>query len=533
MAFASDGVHVATRLRLLRGGGPSHGPRPPARRGAGPVKATAVVSFVVCLAAFTLIGVLSAVRRKATPRDYLVADRAVAPWLAALSAVATNNSGFMFIGLVGFTYRMGFQAVWISAGWVVGDLLAWLFVYRRVRRLSGRLDLNSLPALLGTGDARTVRPVVVLAGLLTFVFLGAYAAAQLEAGSAALQSLLGWPAWSGVVLGAGIVVAYCFAGGLRASIWTDAAQSFVMLGAMAWILVTAADTVGGPSQLAAALASQDPALARWVPAELAFGLPLYALGFVVGGFGVIGQPHIVIRAMSLDRPEDVSRARLYYFLWFVPFTFASFAVGLYARALLPELSEVATAGLSPEQIELARVQASERALPELAQHLLPDFWVGLALAGLFAATISTADSQVLACSAAITQDALPRLRRSYLASKLSTLAVAALALGIALTAGRGVFSLVLVAWSALAASLGALLLLRLRGGPAGPWRGPLVAVAGVATVVAWERSAWADDLFKLLPGLGAALLVAVLVSWTGRALRRLEVLRPPAPDSEP
>ncbi|MDX1650106.1 MAG: sodium/proline symporter, partial [Myxococcota bacterium] len=397
-----------------------------------------------------------------------------------------------------------------------GDLLAWLFVYRRVRGVSGRLRVNSLPALIGQGRERTVRAVVVLAGLLTFVFLGAYAAAQLEAGSAALQSLLGWPPWSGVALGAGIVVAYCFAGGLRASIWTDAAQSFVMLGTMAWILVAAGAEVGGPARLVGALAAQDPALTRWVPEGLAFGLPLYALGFVVGGFGVIGQPHIVIRPMSLDRPEDVARARLYYFLWFVPFTAASFAVGLYARALLPELTEVATAGLSPEQVELARVQASERALPEMAGRLLPELLVGLSLAGLFAATISTADSQVLACSAAITQDAFPRWRRSYLASKVATLAVTALALGVALTAGRGVFSLVLIAWSALASSLGALLLMRLRGGPAGPWTGVAVAVAGVATVVLWERSALADDVFKLLPALALALAVGGIL----RTVRR-------------
>jgi len=513
---------------------------------------TATITFILSLAGFTGIGLLSALRRRKTTEDYLVAGRAVPPWLTALSAVATNNSGFMFIGLIGFTYRHGLQAIWISLGWVMGDLLAWLWVYRRVRRVSGAARVNSMPALLGwrsrgqkagrprgpeagrpggpeagrpagpeagrPGGPEAGRPagreqtVVVLAGALTFLFLGVYAAAQLKAGSTALQALLGWPPESGAVLGAAIVIAYSFAGGLRASIWTDAAQSLVMMVAMALLLGIAAQHAGAPTALPAQLAEQDPTLARWVPAELAFGLPLYALGFVVGGFGVIGQPHIVIRPMALESPAQIARARFFYFLWFVPFTLASFGVGLYARVLMPDLLEAA-AGAG----ELARVNASEQALPELAARLLPEAMAGLALAGLFAATISTADSQVLACSAAITQDAFPRWRRSYLASKVATGSVALLALGVALSAGRGVFALVLVAWSALAAALGPLLLLLLAGRPPGPRLAVAMAAAGVATVVAWERSPWADDVFKLLPAMAVAFGVALVGGLASRA----------------
>ncbi len=108
-----------------------------------------VASFGLCLLGFTAVGLASARQRSSTSEDYLVAGRSVSPWLAALSAVATNNSGFMFIGLIGFTYRFGVQAVWLQAGWLLGDLVAWLVVHRKVREVSGRLSLASVPAFLG------------------------------------------------------------------------------------------------------------------------------------------------------------------------------------------------------------------------------------------------------------------------------------------------------------------------------------------------------------------------------------------------
>jgi sodium/proline symporter len=462
-----------------------------------------VASFLVFLAGFATIGLLSARRRRPTTEDYLVAGRSIPPWLAALSSAATNNSGFMFIGLLGFTYRFGVQAVWLQAGWIVGDLAAWLWVHRRVRERSGVLGVSSVPRLLATDPRGQVsRHLLIAAGLLTFFFLGGYAAAQLKAGSTALTTLFGWRAEIGVVLGTVIVVAYCFAGGLRASIWTDAAQAIVMITALAALLGFAIAEVGGPAALGAALAAADPALVTWVPPSLAFGLALYLLGFVFGGLGVIGQPHILVRSMAIRSAADIPRARAIYFLWFVPFSAAAVLVGLYGRVLLPDL-------LAAVPAEEAAV-AAERALPALATLLLPEVLLGALLAGVFAATMSTADSQILACSAAVTQDIAPRYQGSYLASKLATLAVAALALTIALTATQNVFSLVLTAWSALGASLGPILILRLWGLALPPGRALVMMASGVATVMLWPRYGLDAHVFELLPGMVVPLVVYLI-----------------------
>ncbi len=466
---------------------------------------TITISFAFFLIAFTLIGAFSARHKKASSEDYLVAGRSVNPWLIALSAVSTNNSGYMFIGLIGFTWRSGIEAIWITFGWILGDLITWFWVHKRVRAQSEHHDVASVPALLATDkNGKTQRPVAIVAGLLTFFFLGGYAAAQLKAGSTTLHALFGWPLWLGAVLGLAIVIIYCISGGIRASIWTDAAQSIVMIGSMSMLLLACFLKVGGPTELLTALHGIDPKLVELFPQGLAFGVSLYLLGFIFGGVTTIGQPHILIRFMAIDATESINKARNIYFIWYTFFSAAAFAVGLYARVLLPNITE----GLSGS----AAISATEGALPHLSMEMLPAILIGVMLAGLFSATMSTADSQILSCSAAVTQDVAPRWSDSYTASKIATLGVGALALMIALYADSGVFSLVLIAWSALGATLGPILVIRMAGKPLPNSLAILMMAVGLATIVLWGNSPWSGAVFKALPGFIAPLIIYAIAT---------------------
>ena len=482
-----------------------------------------ILSFLVFLAFFVVIGVSSAKASQSTTDDYLLAGRTVPPWLAALSAVATNNSGFMFIGQIAYTFRVGIQAVWMMVGWVVGDFVAWLLVHPRVRRESEEIEVVTVPALLGTSRNGQQRIIIILAGVMTFVLLGVYAAAQLKAGSTALQTLFGWKPQVGAIIGAIIVVVYCFSGGIRASIWTDAAQSIVMIVAMATLLIAASAEIGSPVALWNNLRAQDVALVEWFPRDLKFGFAMYLLGMTFGGFGAIGQPHILVRFMAIRSVDEIQRARSIYFAWFITFFIASIAVGLYARAYMPDLLSI------PLTEGLTEAQATELAMPEMARRLLPDILIGLTLAGLFAATMSTADSQILVCSGAITQDINPRWKNSYIAAKLATLAVTSLALAVALFAGQGVFALVLIAWSALGAGLGPPLLLRLLHVPLPSLTIALMMTAGVGTVVAWNLIGYDGDVFKLLPG-----MLASFAMWpVGSILQRILSGQPRSDSASP
>ncbi len=484
-----------------------------------------LLSFGFFLLLFTGIGIASSWFKTDSTEDYLVAGRSVNPWLTALSSVATNNSGFMFIGLIGFTFRDGLHTIWMAVAWVLGDLLVWMFVHRRVRQRSGDLDVESVPSLLGRdADGVVQRPIVIAAGILTFVLLGGYAAAQLNAGSTALNALFGWDLRIGAVLGAVIVVVYCFSGGLRASIWTDAAQAVVMLISIGLLLATSMWKVGAPPTLLDELRAIDPSLVKLFPTDLALGFGLYFAGFVAGGLGAIGQPHILIRSMAIEDARAIPRARRIYFAWFIPFYAAAVLLALYARVQLPELM-VAPEGLTGTAAEEAVVAATEGALPILSVALLPDVLVGLMLAGLFSATMSTADSQILACSAAVTQDVAPRWNTSTRASKVATLSVTLLALGIALSASEGVFALVLGAWSLLGASLGPILLARLTRLPLPTPLALAMMGSGLLTVVVWGYTPWSGDVFKLLPGLAVPLSI-----WAGWQLSGGRPRQAPGPE---
>lgn len=188
-----------------------------------------IITFIIVMILMTAAGALSIIQKRKTTQDYLIASRRVAPWLCALSTVATNNSGFMFIGMIAYTYRLGIESMWMMVGWIGGDLIAWLLVHPKLRRMSDRYDENTLPGLLGRGPGKSSRAITIAGGVITFLFLGVYAAAQLDAGSTALHALFGWEMWVGVLIGTVIVIIYSYAGGIRADIWTDAAQSFVMI----------------------------------------------------------------------------------------------------------------------------------------------------------------------------------------------------------------------------------------------------------------------------------------------------------------
>ena len=444
-----------------------------------------VVSFVLCLLSFLGVGIASATRRKNTSDDYLLASREVGPWVAAISAVATNNSGFMFVGLIGATYSEGLSSLALMAGWVWGDYVAWLAgIPKALRTRSEETGCVTIPSFLGHGIEGGDK-VVKIAGLIVLAFLGTYAAAQLTAGSKALHALFGWDLAAGAVLGALIVVVYCFSGGIRASIWTDVAQSVVMFIAMNLLLLVGVSIAGGPAALWTSLFAIDPQLVNIVPVNAPFGFAMFLLGWLAAGFGVVGQPHIMVRAMAIDSPENIALARRVYVVWNMLFSISAVGVGLTARLLLPE-----TAGFDPEL-----------AMPMLSVQLLHPALVGLVLAGLFAATMSTADSQVLSCSAALTQDLLPRPGASHHYHKLGTLVVTAIVLMLALM-GSSVFALVVLAWSSLAASLGPLLVIRCLGRSVTSATAIAMMLGGLLAVLAWKYGlGYGIGLNEALPGM--------------------------------
>lgn len=470
-----------------------------------------IYSFIFFLLAFVGIGAASVLRSRGTNQDYLLAGHSVKPWLVALSAVATNNSGYMFVGQIGYTYEVGLSSIWLMVGWIAGDLVASLIIYRRLRLVTEKREVLSFGGLLSRWHGTDYGRLRLLVGIITVVFLGTYAAAQLKAGSKALHVLFGWDYSTGAIIGFAIVVIYCMAGGIRASIWTDAAQSIVMIFAMAMLLWVTVGEAGGPSELVERLDGVSETYLSLVPPDLPIGGNLGPILFVAGwffaGLAVAGQPHIVIRYMTLDEPKHLGRVRMYYYSWYILFYICSIGVGLTARLLLPN----------------ADAFDPELALPTLASSYLPEILVGVVLAGLFAATMSTADSQILSCSAALTRDILPKTYDTSLVTKGGTLLVASGALAIALLGGSNVFSLVLIAWSVLGAAFAPMLFVYASGRRIGEPVAVLMVVLAVGVTVLWREFGWSDYIYEVAPGI----LVGLATYWIGE---RLGLNTQPAPN---
>jgi len=453
-------------------------------------------SFLLFLLAFLAIGMASLFRSRNTAEDYLVAGKSVPAWLTGLSAVATNNSGFMFIGMIGLTYTAGLSSIWLMVGWIIGDLMVSLLTLEKLHTASRSPRVHSYGGLLAHWHGDDNYMLRRLIGLLTIFFLTLYAAAQLKAGSKATSVLLSWePSW-GVLVGAAIVLVYSAAGGLRASIWTDAAQSLVMIVGMALLVFGGIELAGGWESATQKMAAIEPGYMSWFADRDDLGIVLFILGWLFGGIAVVGQPHIVIRFISLDSAQHINRMRLYYYGWFTLFYGATILVGLLSRITFPESAAF----------------DAELALPTMAQQVLPDTMVGLVLAALFAATLSTADSLILSCSASVTRDFVqhPGGFHSLWAAKLTTAIVLGTAVIIALTGADSVFALVLDAWGLLGSAFAPLVIIHALGKRVPQRLAITMIVCGVAAFLAVQQVGWGSNIYSVAPGIIAGMLSYVI-----------------------
>jgi SSS family solute:Na+ symporter/sodium/proline symporter len=467
---------------------------------------TTALSFFLILLLFVAIGLASGRKARGSRKDYYLASSSVRPWLVGLSAVATNNSGYMFIGVIGFTYQTGLAAIWLMIGWILGDYIGSTFIHRRLRTVTEKTDEASFAGVIARWHGETFGVWRKVAATIMVVFLIAYAAAQITAGSKALDGVLGINPAIGATAVAATILVYSIVGGIRASIWTDGAQSLTMMIAMSLLLLVAFIGVGG-IRGAVTLWSRIPGFLDPFPGDLLFpggvGIALFVLGWLFAGFSVVGQPHIMVRFMALDKDSNMGRARAWYYGYFTVFYLLATGVGMLSRLYLPDLSDI----------------DPELALPMMATELLPPVLVGLILAGIFAATMSTADSLVLSCSAALTHDIVPERLETQLMLKSATAVSIVIALGLALSENQGVFSLVILAWSTLASAFAPLLTIYALRRRVSQRVAILMLIIGVGTALFWRFGlGWHESVYEGLPGIAVPLALGWALSRPVRSI---------------
>lgn len=461
-------------------------------------------SFLCFLGLFLIIGLLSFFKSKKTTEDYLVAGKSVPPLLVGLSAIATNNSGFLFVGMIGFTYTSGLgAALWFMIGWITGDIIAQQIALKKIQTVSRNPQIQSYGGLLSHWHGDNQQWLRRLVGVFTLLFLTVYAAAQLKAGTKATESLLGWTPELGIWISALIVLAYSIAGGIRASIWTDVAQSFVMILGVLLLLVAGINQLGGIQQAFSQLTHIEPGYMNLFPDKTPFLIVLFIVGWFFGGVGVLGQPHIVIRFMSLDDESNINRMRFYYYLWFIILYIGAVSVGLLSRLILPDVDSF----------------DKELAFPNMALQLLHPALIGLILAAMFAAAMSTADSLILACSAAVTRDIFPNENQNLMLAKLATFSVLAVAMWITLSGGQTVFDLVVSAWGMLASAFVPLVIIYSFGKKVPEWLAISIVLVGFISFITWYQFGLHSVMYSTAPGIiGGLLFYLAMTPFTKEAL---------------
>ncbi len=439
-------------------------------------------------------------RRTVGISDYVLGGRTLGPGVTALSAGASDMSGWLLLGLPGAIYLSGLTEAWIVVGLLLGAWANWHLVAGPLRRASAAADdALTLPELLSRilregSDSRTLRLLRSTATLLILFFFTFYVAAGLVAGARLFETSLGLDYLSALLTGTVIIVAYTMAGGFLAVSWTDFFQGSLML--LALVAVPLLLLAGAAGPVMPPEGHLDP---------IAGLTPLALLSLLAWGLGYFGQPHILARFMAIRDPARMGQARRIGMSWMLVTTMAAVAIGIGG-------SGVFTAALDePETVFI-----------NLTQLLFHPLIAGIVLAAILAAVMSTIDSQLLVASTALAEDVYKTWVRPSAASmevvrvgRLAVVAVAGVALGLALNPESRVLALVSHAWAGLGASFGPVLLLALHW-PRLTAAGALAGmITGGVTVIVWsELEGGLFDLYELLPAFVLATAVAAGVSFS-------------------
>lgn len=472
------------------------------------VIATMVLYMGICLG----LG-LVAWRRTQNLGDFILGGRSLGSWVTALSAQATDMSGWLLMGLPGLAYASGFDGIWLLFGLAVGTWLNWRWIAAPLREATERLS-NSLtiPDYLERrfrDDSRLLRSVSAIFILVFFVF---YTSSGFVAAGRLFESLFGLPYVEAMFWGSIVMLTYTFLGGFLAVSWSDVLQGTLMFVALVMVAVLGVALAGGFTTTFERLETLDAALLDPFIADGGEALGVIGILSLLGwGLGYAGQPHILARFMAAKSVAHITVARRVAMTWVIVVMVAAVLVGLTGRLVLPQ----PLVGADSEKVFI--MMSTTFLHPALA---------GLCLAGIMAAVMSTASAQLLVASSAFTQDFYGSLFRPGASSaellwagRLSVLAIALLAFLIALNPDSTVLDLVAWAWAGFGAAFGPAIILSLYD-PKTTRNGALAGIlVGGLTVILWKQGAHLGGwfaLYELVPGFILSTLAILGVSRLGR-----------------
>ncbi|MBE6408837.1 MAG: sodium/proline symporter PutP [Lentisphaerae bacterium] len=461
------------------------------------------VMFGVYLLLMISIGCIFVTKIKSTA-EYFLGGRGVGAWVTALSAQASDMSGWLLMGLPGAVYMAGLGESWVAIGLAVGTILNWIYIAPRLRIYTEKVNSVTLSTFFEnrfrekSGILRTLSAIVILG------FFTIYAGSGLVACGKLFNVMFGLKYEIAVLIGMAVVLLYTILGGYLAVCWTDLIQGALMFFAIIIVPVAAYFYIQNnmePGTLSNAFGDNSLSL---IPAGTSGSVALFAIiSSAVWGLGYCGQPHILTRFMSIKNAKLLPRSTTIATIWVVISLAAAVVIGFLAKPIFPGLDK----------------NASEEVFIKLIGFLCNPWIGGVLLAAILAAIMSTIDSQLLVSSSALTEDFYKKFfRRSASVkelvwiSRISVLLITILATTLALAPNDTIFGIVKFAWGGFGAAFGPVVIMSLYSRKTSSVSAIAGMLAGSIVMLVWYFSGLSVYMYEILPGFVAGLIVMIIVN---------------------
>lgn len=466
-----------------------------------------LITFIVYIAGMLFIGFM-AWRSTKNFDDYILGGRSLGSLVTALSAGASDMSGWLLMGLPGAVFFAGISESWIAIGLIIGAWLNWVIVAGRLR-LHTEIHANALtlPDFFTHRFEDKSRLLRLISALIILVFFTIYCASGIVAGARLFESAFNLDYATAMWAGAAATIVYTFIGGFLAVSWTDTIQASLMIFALVLMPIFIIYALGGLPKAIVLIQNAAPEKLDILHNMTAIGI-ISMLGW---GLGYFGQPHILARFMAADSHRSMPAARKIAMCWMILCLLGAVGTGFFGIAWFLKHPDLAGPVLAnPERVFMA-----------LTGILFNPWIAGILLSAILAAVMSTLSCQLLVCSSALTEDLYKGFLRKNAGQKervwvgrMMVLAVAVVAIMLARDPENRVLGLVSYAWAGFGAAFGPVILFSLCWGRMNRNGALAGMIVGTLTVIIWKQLAF-SDLYEIIPGFMAASLAIVVFSFTG------------------
>lgn len=459
-----------------------------------------ILAFIIYLVVLVLIGIWSS-RLNKTLDDFLIAGRKLGTWPVAISAEASDMSGWLVLALPGRAFMFGISAIWTAVSCALGTLFNWSVIAKRLRRFTGRLKSLTIPDYLEDRFKDNTHTIRSISTIIIAVFMVAYVSAQLVASGKILSETFGWDYHSALIIGFAIITIYTLLGGFFAVAWTDVFQGILIIIIIVILPIIGIIKLGGLGSIFSAMGKID---LNSISPSYGYGgilFILFAFASMAWFFGYPGQPHVLTRYMAIRNEKKIWHSSLIGMTWVIISLWGAVLIGMVGLAMFEGLPD-------PEKV-----------MPMLATSLLPEWIAGIVIAAIVAAIMSTADSQLLVATSSVVEDVYHKLinrkanqKKLLFLSRIFVLLLSIIAFIFAIPGeNSAIYFLVAFAWGGLAASFGPLIILSLwwkRTTKLGAIAG---MISGMITVFIWDKSGITSSMSNelIIPGMLPAFFVSL------------------------